>query len=666
VISARYRTEARAPLPTRPTARGRAGVHVADLLLPASLALWALGVRRTNATVLGPYGLPMALPIVFYGGIALLVVSAGTELARRRPSQWRLAMHAVALVVMLYGTAPLVYSEGRYSWLYKTIGVVQYISAHGQLNRYIDIYQNWPGFFALAAWFDKIAGVASPLAYVKWAQLVFELAALPLLYLIYDALSLTVRQRWLAMLLYSASNWIAQDYFSPQALGTLLSLGIMAMALRWLYVGNSSEGPRRGQESVPEARGARRWRAMPPPRTAALCATVVLVYFVLTFTHELSPYMLAVQLGALGAARLLRPWWVGIALAAIAVGYLLPRFAYVNSTYGLLGSVGNFFGNVAPPKFPVAVAASEKLLGRCSEVLSAGLWGLAMVGVWLRRRSGQPVLGMVLLAFSPFVLLAAEAYGQEGILRVYLFSLPWIAALAASALVSKPRGNHRAEPAVGIGALRAPLALGLILTFFFPVFFGSDRFYVMPEPEVTAVTSFLQNARAGPVFCANTNAPLADTASYNLFPLKPIFGNFSIMGEAPVGADIASVLAANAPSYTNGSEPAYVMVTSSMIAYNQAYGATPSSSFSTLLSALAHSRAWKLVLNRAGTVIYELPPPPVHLYTGSWKLPELRMPARLPPLLKGSASTVGKGHRRAHHRRRLHRPTASPVPSPQP
>jgi hypothetical protein len=655
VLSTRYRTEPGTPLSAPATTPGRATIHVADLLLPASVVLWVLGVRRTNPTALGPYGLTTALPVVFYAGLALLVISAGIELGRRAPSPWRMAVHAVALVVMLYGTAPLVYSEGRYSWLYKTIGVVQYINAHGQLNSHIDIYQNWPGFFGLAAWFGKVAGVADPLAYAKWAQLVFELAALPVLYVIYDTLSLTVRQRWLALLLYSGSNWVGQDYFSPQALGTLLSLGIMAIALRWLYVGRSSGDHRRDQESSAARRATRGWRATPPPRTAAIVITLLLVYFVLTFTHELSPYIVAVQLGVLGIARLLRPWWLGIALAAIAMVYLLPRFTYVNDTYGLLNSFGNFFGNVAPPKFPEAVAASEKLVGRCGEALSVGLWGLALVGAWLHRRSGRHVLALLLLMLSPVILLVAEAYGQEGILRVYLFSLPWTAALAASALVSKPQGSHRAEPAVGIAALRAPAALGVLLALFLPVFFGSDRFEVMTKPEVAAVTSFLQNARAGPVFCPNANAPLADTARYNVFPLKLIFGTNGIMGEAPVEADIASVIAANAQSFTNEGKPAYVMVTSSMVAYDQAYQVTPPSSFSILLSSLGHSSAWKLIFNRANTVIYELPPSPTPLYTGPWKLPELKVPALVPPLLTSSASTPRKGkaiRRRAHHRPR--------------
>jgi hypothetical protein len=575
-----------------------------------------------------------------------------------------MSMHVVALVVILYGTAPLVYSEGRYAWLYKTIGVVQYVNAHGQLNSHIDIYQNWPGFFALAAWFGKVANVASPLAYAKWAQLVFELAALPVLYLIYDALSLTVRQRWLALLLYSASNWIGQDYFSPQALGTLLSLGIMAIALRWLYAGNSSRNVRRDQASASSDRATRRWRATPAPRTALFCATLVLIYSVLTFTHELSPYMLAVQLGALVVARLLRPRWLPFALAVIAAGYLLPRFSFVNSHYGLLNSIGSFFSNAAPPSFSLGpVPPSQLLVERSADALSIIMVGLAGVGAWMHRRSGRAVLGLVFLTFSPAILLAIHGYGSEGILRVYLFALPWTAALAAMALAGKT-GSHRAEHS-GRAALRAAVALGLVLALFFPAFFGDDSFNRMPQPEVATVTSFLQSAPAGPIYSAIDNAPLADTARYNLYPLTPIFGSFSLLKTTPVTSDIASTIAANAVNLTNDTQPAYVMVSSSMIAYNDAYGVTPDNSIPILLSSLGHSQSWKLVVDRAGVIIYELPPASAHLYKGPWKLPELTMPAPVPPLLTG-ASTGRKAP--AHHKpkRRPRRAKATPSQQPQP
>lgn len=91
--------------------------HISDVLLPISLVMWAVGVARTDTKVLGPYGLLSVLPLVFYAAIALLIVSVATELTRQRLSRWRMSAHATALVVMLYGTAPIVYSQGRYSWL---------------------------------------------------------------------------------------------------------------------------------------------------------------------------------------------------------------------------------------------------------------------------------------------------------------------------------------------------------------------------------------------------------------------------------------------------------------------------------------------------------------------------------------------------------------------
>jgi hypothetical protein len=609
-----------ARLPMR-QALGSARLHPSDFLLPAALGLWAVGVSRTDTAALGPYGLPGVLPVVFYAGVAVLVVSAGLELARPRPSPPRLALHAVALVIMLFATAPLVYPQGRYAWLYKTAGVVQFISAHGQLNRHIDIYQNWPGFFALAAWLGKVAGVASPLSYAKWAQPVFELAALPLLYLAYDAAGLTSRQRWLALLLYPAANWIGQDYFSPQALGTLLSLAILAIAPRWLSPANTRR--RAGRHAAGPAKAEGPARGAPGARhRAACCAAIVLLYCVLTCTHELSPYIVALQLGALALAGLLRPRWLPILLGAIAVGYLVPRFGYVNQHYGLLNSIGSFFRNAAPPSVHAGSASgSEQLIRHCAAALSLGMWGLAAAGAWLRRRSGRPVAALVLLTFSPVVVLAAQSYGNEGILRVYLFSLPWAAALAAAALAPTAgtesasggpedgRAGGRARLARRPwGVLRAPLAIGVVLALFFPAFFGDDYYNMMTSAEVRTVTAFLRAARPGPIFIALPNAPMADTARYNLFPLPTIFGTGGVAAAAPLAPGIAGVIARDALTFTHGLRPAYVLVTPSMRAYNVALGLVPRASFAHLLAALGRSPDWELLVRRAGTAIYELPP----------------------------------------------------------
>jgi hypothetical protein len=589
---------------------------------------------------LGPYGLVAALPIVFYLGLGLLVVSAALELARQTPSRVRMALHAVALVTMLYGTAPLVYPEGRYSWLYKTIGVVQYVNAHGQLDRNIDIYQNWPGFFAFSAWFDKVAGVGSPLVYAKWAQLVAELAALPLLHMAYTALSLPIRQRWLAILIYSASNWIGQDYLSPQAFGTLLSLGVIAIALRWAFAGNSAGSTRWLRPDHDRGDRHRYWASWRLRRAAPFVLTLVLIFGVLTFSHELSPYVVVIQLGCLGVAGLVRPRWVPLVLVAVAVGYFLPRFSFVNSHFGLLSSFGKFFSNATPPSGTVAagppVPPSERLIQDCSAALSLGIWVLALLGAWLRRRSRRTVLALFILAYSPIVVLGIGAYGNEGILRVYLFSLPWAAALVAAALVPLPGLDPDAKSALWYrwsrfraGGRRSPsevtkagtftkgtaatvarlvLAMAVSLTLFFPAFFGDDASNTISQSEVDTITSFLQSAPPGIVFIPTNGAPLADTSNYNLFNVALIFGPGTVVDNPLPNANVANLIARTAQRFTRGFAPSYVVVTPSMVQYNDAHPIVASAAFRILLASLARSSEWVALTKSHGVYIYELPP----------------------------------------------------------
>jgi hypothetical protein len=543
---------------------------------------------------------------------------------------------------MLYGTAPLVYPEGRYSWLYKTIGVVQYVNAHGQLDRNIDIYQNWPGFFAFAAWFDKVAGVGSPLVYAKWAQLVAELAALPLLHMAYTALSLPFRQRWLAILLYSASNWIGQDYFSPQALGTLLGLGVMAIALRWTFAGNSA-GPSRWLRRREQGRDARptywaRWRIR---RALPFVLTLILVFFVLTFSHELSPYVVMIQLGCLAVAGLVRPRWVPLVLGGVAMGYFLPRFGFVNDHFGLLSSFGNFFSNATPPSGSNTVAGppaprSQRLIQDCSAALSLAIWVAALAGAWLRRRSRRTVLALLILAYSPVVVLGLGAYGNEGVLRVYLFSLPWAAALVAAALAPLPvlarrghsgltsnarrrgivawlrpghvAGERGQGPGTQAAILRMVLALALSLTLFFPAFFGDDAANTVSQSEVDTITAFLQTAPPGVVFMATQGAPYSDTSRYNVYSATLIFGPGALVENRLPRPSVADLIAQTAVRFTGGLEPSYVIVSQAMTRYNASHPTTTPAGFRILLAALAHSSEWIPLTRGHGIYIYELPP----------------------------------------------------------
>ena len=365
-------------------------------------------------------------------------------------------------------------------------------------------------------------------------------------------------------------------------------------------------------------------------RPWAILVTLFLLFFVLSFTHELSPYILIIQIAVLASGRLLRPRWLPLAFAAIAFGYLLPRLAYVNSTYGLLSSIGSFFSNVAPPSATtdtlVTIPSAQIFDQRTADILSLLMWLLAVIGAWRLRRSGRTVLALFALTFSPVLVLAAQAYGNEGVLRVYLFSLPWAAALAAAALeprsatltrISAQLRGGRPGTATGssvrrkavLGLIRPAIGIGLVLALFFPAFFGDDASNVMTESETEIIYHFLQTAKVGPIYSAGDNAPTQDTWRYADFQMPTIFGTGD--GDPLVTKatpNLADIIAKDSLGYTNNKHPAYVLISPSMIQYSIAFGETAPSSYAILINSLNKSSKWKRLVNQDGTSIYELPP----------------------------------------------------------
>jgi hypothetical protein len=583
---------------------------LSDVLVAGSLVLYALAIKTIPADRLGQYGLVPALPTLVLVAVGLLVIAIAIAVGSSSLVANRLRAYLLVLIFFLYGTAGLVYREGRYNWLYKTVGVVQYVNAHGALDRHIDIYQNWPGFFALAAWFDKVAGVSSPLAYAKWAQLGFELLSITVLFFALKALPLTERERWTALFLYAATNWIAQDYFSPQALGVVLSLGTLGITLHWLVgadeankfgrmVGRAGRRLRFGTRSNSQREAPSRSRA----DVAGAMVALFLVFFVLVFVHELSPYIVLAQLGALALIGWLRPGWTVFGLAAIAVGYLVPRFSFVNQHFGLLASVGNFFSNVAPPSTYVGqLSAGARLDQLCADALSVGMWLLGLLGVYLRWRRGRPVLTLALLAGMPAAVLIAQPYGGEAILRVYLFSLPWTAALAASAvweLLSVVTWRRVME-------LAALLACCLAL--FSEAFFGDDQLYVMPTTEVKALVAFYREAVPGPVYQLNDNFPGLLTARYNQFPQSYLTGPYGVMKNRSILPDSGDVVAqALRRAGATYGHPAYVVLAPSVELYGSALGLDRPGEYADLRQSLLADHEWTPVVDHDGILIAELP-----------------------------------------------------------
>jgi hypothetical protein len=330
----------------------------------------------------------------------------------------------------------------------------------------------------------------------------------------------------------------------------------------------------------------------------------------------------------LGVTGLARPRWVALVAVVLAIAYLLPNYSFVNSHYGLTSSIGNFFGNIKSPGVAnangVPTPASHKFIADCTFLLSAGIWGLALVGAWLRRKARRIVAALLVLTYSPILVLVAGAYGNEGIMRVYLYSLPWAAALAACALAplrpSARRHRARTNPAYGDGGpriksgwgegaqvgLRAVLPIALAIALFLPALYGDDSSNEMTPDQVNTLIGFQNNAAPGPVLSVINNFAFSDTANYNIFPITYIFGTGGAAPNGPITSNIAAYLARTMVEYTGELQTSYIIMTPSMEAYNQAFGVTAPNNLKILLASLAESPYWKPLVNHDGVMVYQL------------------------------------------------------------
>jgi len=104
---------------------------------------------------------------------------------------------------------------------------------YGTVDPNIDAYFNWPVFFIWAALLSQVAGLASPLVLANWTPVVLNAMYLVPLLLIFRAGTSNHRVVWVAMWFFFVSNWIGQDYFSPQGLNFFLYLAVLAVLLTW-------------------------------------------------------------------------------------------------------------------------------------------------------------------------------------------------------------------------------------------------------------------------------------------------------------------------------------------------------------------------------------------------------------------------------------------------
>jgi hypothetical protein len=591
------------------------------LCLCASVALWWFSVSWIRVGTLDDYGLLPVLPLSFFAALALLAASFVAAVCAPRPNEAVLAGHALALIVFLHGTMPLLFSEPFYPWVYKHFGVAEYIDLHGRLDSSVDIYQNWPAFFALSAWFGRVAGTR-PLEYAAWAQVFFNACNLVLLRYVFGSLNRDLRLIWTAVFVFFSANWVAQDYFSPQAFAFTLSLGLCGVIIRWLLIAPDQAWMARmlNRAAAFVARLGRRQRSGAAPEDEPAGSQrvgrrparnlVIALFALIVTTHQLTPYMLIVGLGVLAFLGVLRPRLLVVLFTVIALGYLLPRLDFIQRYYGLLGSAGEPLKNVRTAAVGLNGLAGEPgrvLCAHAARLLSLTIWGLGLVGVVRRLRAGYKNLGVAALAVAPAVIVLGDTYGGEAIYRVYLFSLPWFALLTAFAL--RPGGDDWSS----VRAMaRLLLPLALLLALFLPAYFGMAATNEVRPGEVAASQYFYDHAPPHSVLMiASPQFPVRLAGNYDQFRLTIGEADPSLLTVKPslrhklLGDRHVPVIAQAMRDY-GGGEPAFLVVSRNGKVTSQVLDILPRGSLDELEQALSRSRRFRIWYRNADTTIFQL------------------------------------------------------------
>lgn len=577
------------------------------LSLPAFIALviWRLSLLHVDVSDLGSYGLPPALPIGWYFALFLSIAGVVTAITVRRTSGLIMVGYVVVVAIILFGTVPVLSAQPHYAWVYKHIGVVRYLEAHGKVNMNIDIYNRWPGFFALAAVFSRVAGRSNPETYASWAELFFLLLAAVLVMAAVKAITRDVRIAAGAGLFFVVTNWVGQTYFSPQAFTFVLGLALIVILLRQLRVDGASYSDRitrliervgRVPQLPLQVDDAAKW-----PRWAAI-ATVLSLDAVIVASHQLTPYLLLVSIALLMLVGVVRPWWMLVGMAVMTFAYLAANFQFIQHNYGVFTSIDPF-NNVQGSTLTQTPSAGKLFNTHAELLLIAALWlgSLCAVIRLLRRGLLMRALPFVVLAVCPVFVLFGQNYGGEASLRIILFSSPWCAALISWALATVARRRLR-------WALTMSVAVAFTVLFV-PSFLGQEELNIISPAEVRAGEWFYYHARPGSVLLlAAPGFPYRYGGTYPEFrgpegDANPNLLTGSIFQSRQLGAaDIPYVIARIKEYAPYG----YVVFDKDETAYAEVFRITPPGALGHLKTAVARSPEFRLWYGNQDVQIYEL------------------------------------------------------------
>jgi hypothetical protein len=591
------------PVTLPKTPKTRAAMAFTWLPLVLGSAAWGLSLHDIHPGSIGMTGLIGAAPKLWYLSLGLLLAGAVVTTCCRPVRILAPLLYIAALTVVLTGTLPAVVQAPMFDYVYKHIGIIAFLVAHGHLGPTTDIYNRWPGFFAFAAALTKVTGL-QPLAYANWAIPLFSALDGLMVAGIAQTITTSRRATALAALLFICSNWIGQTYMSPQAFAFVLYLGAMGLILAKL-------GRPRGSRLVywlarPLTGSLRRLRGLftrsvsgQPILTIVL---VLLINFVIAAAHQLTPYALLAQLaicvllGVAGNYRLL------LLVTAISIGYLIANFHFIKANYGI------FEGYSLLSSFSVAspgpVAHRPLLYSNAGSALTLLLLLASCLSAIRLVRCGRAQTAVPLLALTaaPIALLLGGDYGGEGALRIFLFSSPWQCLLIAYAVSTLP---DRRVIALAGSIILPILTLCVITTL------GNVGSEIIPPSEVTAAEYIEQHVPDGStVMLVGDTFPIRLTPNYiRLLETDP-------NNQPELFTSVPALLTPSSPTRILsgvltalgdfGSGPGFLVFSESQYAYARIEGTIPASVIEAVQRTVADSPDFTLWYSNPDTKVYRL------------------------------------------------------------
>ena len=570
-------------VPAELAARSEAGTgrHAARSRIPGvvPLVLTAVGAvliavdafrNRQDPT---PGGLLSQVGVLWYLGVLAVLAAALIAWLTGSSPAVALLMLATAVIAsqaLMYG-APSVMSAGKH------VGVLEYIRSNGLNGTSTDIYQAWPGLFAMGAVVVDAAGIHDPMTLATW---------FPVALSVYTALAIrhlagrflrTAPQAWAASAVATLGGSVNIIYFAPQSVGFTLCLVIVAMLV----------GDRTGE---PTSRTWLRWGFV-----AVLTCTV-------TITHQISPYLMVAEVTCLVLFRLIRPWWIPLALLVPPIAWALLHRSSLGGFLSI-GAIGNIFKNLAPPVHGGATLPEADATRWVFDIPAGVMVVIGLLALLaLIRRHDRLTFGLAAAGASSGSLFAVTDYGSEGVFRVVLFALPWLAILAVMAF-DDVRAD-RLVPRIAVGATLVALfavnAYGQT---------GLDWARVVRPDTSTALRQFEDKAPFGSallVFGTGNASPVRLTARYAdvQYISRESLDNYPDVTSAYDPVKDAAQLTDDLKKTVRG-VPLYAMVSDSTGAWDDRYGMQSYADYLRLKQAMASSPSWKLIYSGPTTRLYQ-------------------------------------------------------------